>query len=147
MSQSLLKVAIHVIFSTKHRKNLIPEGQEEEVWAYIGGIARKTNIVLIIAGGMRDHVHLLFELPATMTIADTVKTFKANSSRWLREKNLDFAWQAGYGAFSVSPSHIAAVKHYIANQREHHKKRNFEEEFLLLLKKAGVDYDPRYVFD
>jgi REP element-mobilizing transposase RayT len=102
MPQSLLKVAIHVIFSTKHRKNLIPEGQEEEVWAYIGGIARKTDIVLIIAGGLRDHVHLLFELPATMTIADTVKTFKANSSRWLREKNLDFAWQAGYGAFSVS---------------------------------------------
>ena len=147
MPQSLVKVVIHAVFGTKQRKNLIPEGREEALWAYVGGIARNTNVVLIIAGGMRDHLHLLFEMSATMTIADAVKTFKANSSRWLREQNPEFGWQAGYGAFSVSPSHIKMVKEYIANQHEHHKKRNFEEEFLLLLKKAGVDYDPRYVFD
>jgi REP element-mobilizing transposase RayT len=147
MPQSLVKVAIHVVFGTKQRKNLIPDGREEALWAYVGGIARNTNVVLIIAGGMRDHLHLLFEMSGTMTIADTVRTFKANSSRWLRKGNPEFAWQGGYGAFSVSPSHIKTVKEYIANQREHHKKRSFEEEFLLLLKKAGVDYDPRYVFD
>lgn len=147
MPQSLLKVAVHVVFGTKGRRNLIPEGREEALWAYIGGIARNKNIVLIIAGGMRDHLHLLFEQPATMTIADAVKTFKANSSRWLGKQNSAFAWQGGYGAFSVSPSQIKTVKEYIANQHEHHKKRNFEQEFLLLLKKAGIDYDPRYVFD
>ena len=91
--------------------------------------------------------NLLLELPATMSVSDTVKTFKANSSRWLMEQNPDFSWQAGNGAFSVSPPHIPNVRRYIANQAEHHKKRNFEEEFLLLLKKAGVDYDPRYVFE
>jgi len=147
MPQSLIKVAIHVVFSTKERKNLIPEARQQELWAYLGGIARNKNIQLIIAGGMPDHVHLLFEMPATMTLADVVKTFKANSSRWLREQYSEFAWQAGYGAFSVSPSHIATVKQYIATQPEHHKRRGFKTEFLLLLKKAGVDYDPRYVFD
>lgn len=147
MPQSLVKVLIHAAFGTKYRKNLIPEGKEPQVWAYLGGIARNKNIQLIIAGGTRNHAHLLLELPATMSVSDTVKTFKANSSRWLREQNPDFSWQAGYGAFSVSPPHIPNVKRYIANQAEHHKKRNFEEEFLLLLKKAGVDYDPRYVFE
>ena len=147
MSQSLVKIAIHVIFSTKERKNLIPQNELQTLWAYMGGIAKNTKIVLIIAGGMRDHVHLLFELPATQSVADVVKTFKTNSSRWVRERHRGFAWQAGYGAFSVSPSQIAAVKKYIANQAEHHRRRDFKEELLIMLKKAGVDYDPRYIFD
>lgn len=147
MPQSLVKVAVHVVFGAKLRKNLIPHDRQQDLWAYMGGIARNKKIALIIAGGMRNHLHMLLEMPATMTLADVVRTFKANSSRWLREQHRDFAWQGGYGAFSVSPSHIGIVKEYIANQPEHHKRRNFEEEFLLLLKKAGVDYDPRYVFD
>ena len=147
MPQSLVRIAIHAVFSTKERKNLIPESEFKNLWAYLGGIAKNTKIVLIIAGGMRDHVHLLFELPARGNVADIVKTFKANSSHWMREKHRDFAWQAGYGAFSVSPSQIAAVKRYIANQAEHHKKRDFKQEFLIMLKKAGVNYDPRYIFD
>ena len=147
MAQSLIKIAIHVIFSTKERKNLIPQGELQDLWAYLGGIARNTKVVLIIAGGMRDHVHLLFELPSKENVADIVKTFKANSSRWMRQRHRDFAWQAGYGAFSVSLSHIVAVKEYIANQALHHRKRDFKEEFLIMLKKAGVDYDPRYIFD
>ena len=97
------------------------------------------KIVLMIAGGMRAHVHLLFELPAKKNVADVIKTFKANSSRWMRRRHRHFAWQAGYGAFSVSPSKIGAVKEYIAKQAEHHKKRDFKEEFLIMLKKAGVD--------
>ncbi len=147
MSQSLVKIAIHVIFSTKERKNLIPQNELQTLWAYMGGIAKNTKVVLIIAGGMRDHVHLLFELPATESVADVVKTFKANSSRWMRERHRGFTWQAGYGAFSVSPSQIAEVKKYIANQAEHHRRRDFKEELLIMLKKAGVDYDPRYIFD
>src|SRR5579884_220176 len=80
-------------------------------------------------------------------VADVVMTFKSNSSRWMGERHRDFGWQAGYGAFSVSPSQIGIVKKYIANQAAHHKKRDFKEEFLIMLKKAGVDYDPRYIFD
>ena len=147
MPQSLVRIAIHAIFSTKERKKLIPENELPDLWAYLGGIAKNTKIGLIIAGGMRDHAHLLFELPATRNVADVVKTFKANSSGWMRERHRDFGWQAGYGAFSVSPSQVAAVKKYIANQAKHHEKRDFKEEFLIMLKKAGVDYDPRYIFD
>ena len=147
MAQSLVRIAVHAIFSTKERKNLIPQDELPDLWAYLGGIARNTKTVLIIAGGMRDHVHLLFELPAKADVADVVMTFKSNSSRWMGERHRDFAWQAGYGAFSVSPSQIGTVKKYIANQSEHHKKRDFKEEFLIMLKKAGVDYDSRYIFD
>jgi REP element-mobilizing transposase RayT len=147
MPQSLVKIAIHAVFSTKERQNLIPQNELQDLWAYLGGIARNTKIVLMIAGGMRDHVHLMFELPATGNVADIVKTFKANSSRWMRSRHRNFGWQAGYGAFSVSPSHIGTVKEYIANQAEHHKKRDFKEEFLVILKKAGVSYDARYIFD
>ena len=147
MAQSLVRIAVHAVFSTKERKNLIPQNELLDVWGYLGGIARNTKVVLIIAGGMRDHAHLLFELPAKADVADIVMTFKSNSSRWMGERHRDFAWQAGYGAFSVSPSQIGTVKKYIANQAEHHKKRDFKEEFLIMLKKAGVDYDPRYIFD
>src|SRR5438105_4673221 len=128
MPQSLVKVAVHIIFSAKLRKNLIPQDRQQDLWAYMGGIARNKNIELIIAGGMRNHLHMLFEMPATMTLADVVKAFKANSSRWLREQIPLFGWQGGYGAFSVSPSHIGRVKDYIATQPEHHKGRSFEEE-------------------
>ena len=147
MAQSLVRIAVHAIFSTKERKKLIPQNEIQNLWAYMGGIARNTRVGLIIAGGMRDHAHLLFELPAKADVADVVMTFKSNSSRWMRERHRDFAWQAGYGAFSVSPSQIGIVKKYITNQAEHHKKRDFKEEFLIMLKKAGVDYDPRYIFD
>jgi putative transposase len=147
MPQSLVKVAVHVVFGTKQRKNLIPQNRLEELWAYMGGIARNQKTRLIIAVGMRDHLHMLLEMPATRNLADIVRTFKANSSRWMREANRDFGWQSGYGAFGVSSSQVRTVTEYIATQPEHHKKRTFEEEFLLLLKKAGVEYDPRYVFE
>ena len=147
MPQSLVKVAVHVVFGTKGRKDLIPQNRQQDLWAYLGGIARNLKIQLIISGGMRDHVHMLLDIPATMNLSEVVRTFKANSSRWLHQDHRLFGWQNGYAAFSVSPSQIGKVTQYIATQPEHHKRRSFEEEFLLLLKKAGVEYDPRYVFE
>jgi putative transposase len=96
-------------------------------------------------GGTANHIHILMTLPPKQSLSAAVRDLKANSSRWMSETGLGFAWQSGFGAFSVSPSQ-AVVKNYIRNQAEHHKRRNFEEEFLLLLKKAGIEYDPKFVF-
>ncbi len=93
-----------------------------------------------------NHVHLLLALPASCTLSSAVQRLKANSSRWMNEQGVLFAWQEGYGAFSVSPSQLERVKEYIHNQPEHHKRPNFEEEFLAFLRKSGVEYDPHQVF-
>jgi REP element-mobilizing transposase RayT len=95
---------------------------------------------------MPNHSHLLILLPAALCLADVVNKLKTNSSRLMSQQGTKFEWQKGYGAFAVSTSHVEQVKAYIRNQKEHHKKRTFEEEFLAMLKKAGIDYDPRYVF-
>ena len=138
---------VHVVFSTKERTILIPADRLENLWAYLIGIANNHKIKTLATGGIRDHVHMLIALPKTMTLADAVGKLKANSSRWLNETGPRFAWQEGYGAFSVSPSQVSSVKAYIANQAEHHKKRNFREEFLLMLRKAGIDFSEGHVFD
>jgi REP element-mobilizing transposase RayT len=95
---------------------------------------------------MEDHIHLLLQFPATTMIADAIRDIKANSSRWMSDEIGRFAWQEGYGGFGVSKSNIAAVARYIQNQERHHKRMTFEEEFISMLKKAGIEYDPRYVF-
>ena len=100
---------------------------------------------MICAGGTSNHAHLLIALPATMALAKAVQVLKANSSRWLGEHGLDFAWQEGYGAFSVSASSVAAVRRYIEHQTEHHAKYSFEDEFLSFLRKSGVPFDPQVV--
>ena len=105
-----------------------------------------TGLTVIKIGGMEDHAHILFALPADVTLAHAVQVLKANSSRWMRERVPKFAWQEGYAAFSVSASVAAAVKKYIENQAEHHKRRSFEEEFVMLLEKSGVAYDRKFVF-
>jgi len=128
---------VHCIFSTKDRRATIPEGLQEKLWAYLLGIANNLNIKMLAAGGTTNHVHLLIALPPTMTIAQAAQKLKANSSRWLGEQGVSFQWQEGYAAISVSPSLLENVKAYIRNQAEHHRKRNFEEEFRLLLEKAG----------
>ncbi len=146
MAHSYSNNLIHVVFSTKERKPLIPADRLEKLSAYFVGIGRNHDLPLLAAGGTENHVHLLFALDATVPLAKAVQMFKANSSRWLREHGIDFAWQEGYGAFGVSASLAPRVKEYIRNQAQHHKKRTFEDEFLELLRKSGVDYDPRYVF-
>lgn len=114
---------------------------------YLAGIARNHGIDLVAAGGMGDHMHVLFLLPSTMAVAKAVQTLKANSSRWLNEQSRGFDWQKGYAAFGVSPSQLASVREYVVNQAEHHRARTVDQELVAMLKKAGIEYDPRYVFD
>ena len=144
MSHTHAWVLVHCVFSTKQRANLIPD--PIELCRYLTGVARAKNITLVAAGGTDNHVHLLIALPPTMMLAKAVQELKANSSRWLHERGMRFAWQEGYGAFSVSQSQKQIVADYIANQPEHHKKWSFEQEFMTLLKKSGATYDTRYVF-
>jgi putative transposase len=134
---------IHCIFSTKARKPLIEAGRRTALYAYLGGIARGEGFSVIAAGGTANHVHLLFNLPPTQSLATAVQKLKGSSSHWMGP---DFSWQEGYGAFSVSPSQVQTITNYIGNQDQHHRKRPFEEEFATLLRNCGIAYDARYVF-
>jgi putative transposase len=136
---------LHVVFSTKERANTLPDDLKP-VWSYLVGIGANHKIPVDAIGGTRNHTHLLIRLPATEALAHAMDTFKSNTSKWLNEHSgARFAWQEGYGAFSVSASQISVVKRYIERQEQHHAKQSFEDEFLELLKKYGVEYDPRYV--
>jgi len=146
MPHSYANNLVHVVFSTHERKPTIPAASLSELWAVMAGIGRNHRLSVIKIGGMQEHVHILFALPADVTLAHAVQVIKANSSRWVRERVREFAWQQGYAAFSVSASVAGTVKKYIENQAEHHKRRSFEDEFLALLKKSGVPYDPKFVF-
>ena len=134
MPSTHLSLHFHVVFSTKNREPRIASEWCERFHAYIGGVA--------------DHVHLLLGLKATARLSDVVRDIKAVSSRWVHDETGDriFAWQEGYGAFSVSPSHRENVCSYIARQEEHHRKRTFREEYLELLHRCGVDFDDRYLW-
>ncbi len=146
MSHSYCTNLVHCVFSTKDRAPKISADVQEKLWAYLIGIAKNHQLTLLAVGGIANHVHLLVGVPQTMTVASAVNCLKANSSRWLHEHDRHFEWQKGYGAFSVSPSQVPAVRQYIRTQAEHHHKHTFEEEFVSLLKKCGVPYDPKYVF-
>jgi putative transposase len=137
---------VHLVFSTKNRKDAIPGELQEKLWAYLYGIANNLRIKTLAVGGTSNHIHMLIALPATMPVAEATQKLKANSSRWLGEQGLVFQWQEGYGAFSVSPSMVEAVRKYIRHQEEHHRKRSFEEEFRALLEKSGVAYEAENLF-
>ena len=138
MPHSYVSSVFHVVFSTKRRMQLIPPDHQSRLWNYLAGIARNHGMQVLAAGGTANHVHLLIVLPAETALSDAVRTLKANSSRWLRETSPSFAWQEGYGAFSVSPSQLERVKQYIANQPAHHRTRSFEQEFLAMLQAANI---------
>jgi len=146
MSHTYATTVVHCVFSTKHRAPLIPEDRREKLWAYFLGVARNLNIKILAIGGVSDHLHVLLSLPPARNLAKVMCDLKANSSRWMNETGKPFAWQEGYAAFSVSPGRIAAVQHYIHHQKEHHHERSFEQEFVDLLKGAGVPYDPEHIF-
>jgi REP-associated tyrosine transposase len=146
MSHTYSANIVHCVFSTKERAPLIAANWREELWAYILGIARNEKIKILAIGGVGDHLHVLMVLPPKMNLSKVVCDLKSNSSKWLNERGVRFAWQEGYGAFSVSPSRIGDVQRYIRNQAEHHKKRKFEEEFTDLLRRSGISFEKKYVF-
>jgi REP element-mobilizing transposase RayT len=146
MSHSYSQNLIHCVYSTIERRNLILQELQDRLWSFNGEIAKREGVHLLIAGGTANHIHLLIALPPTIALSKTLQTIKSYSSRWMTEHGVDFKWQEGYGAFSVSPSQVEVVEKYIRHQAEHHKKRSFEEEFVFLLKSSGIDYDLRYVF-
>ena len=146
MAYSYVSSVFHVVFSTKQRMQLIRPDHQSRLWNYLAAIARNHGIQVLAVGGTEDHVHMLVVLPADMALSDAVRTLKANSSRWLRETDRLFAWQEGYGAFSVSPSQLDRVKQYIANQPAHHATHSFEQEFLAMLQAANICFEPDRVF-
>jgi putative transposase len=146
MSHTYTSELLHVVFSTKQRRSSIPAEMQDRLWAFLGGIARRNGFKAIAVGGTDNHVHMLLSLPATMPLATAMQLLKGGSSKWLNETiEPHFEWQQGYGAFSVSVSHQRQTIFYINSQAEHHRIRNFEEEFISFLKKHDIDYDPKYV--
>jgi len=143
-------ILIHVVFSTKYRKPLLRDDWRDELFAYIGGIVKDHKSILLKSGGIEDHVHLFIRTHPEFAISKTVQLLKSNSSKWINEQRKTkqpFQWQRGYAAFSVSQSMAEKVKTYIANQRAHHTKKTFEDEYLVMLKNHGIDFDSRYVFE
>ena len=150
MPQSLSSILIHLVFSTKNRESYITAEIEPELHAYIAAVFRECHSPALIINGTANHLHTLFTLSRTVTVAELVEEAKKRSSKWAKTKggmHRTFQWQAGYGAFSVSQSNVAAVKKYIAEQKEHHRRKTFEEEYRSFLEKYGVAYDERYVWD
>ncbi len=150
MGQSLVNNYIHIIFSTKNRQSLIHPPYDVGLYGYLGGICKNLECSPIKIGGFVDHVHILCMLSKKIALVKLMEELKSRSSRWMKSKDEslgDFYWQDGYGAFSVSPSHVAAVVVYISNQHEHHMRKTYQEEYREFLKKYEVDYDERYVWD
>ena len=150
MPQSLASVLIHLVFSTKHRHPLITPDIEVELYPYMATVFRACDSPSLTGNGTADHVHWLFSLARTRTIADVVEEVKKRSSKWLKTKGADlahFQWQAGYGAFSIGASMVSGVTAYIARQKDHHRTTTFQDEFRSLLTRYGIDFDERYVWD
>ena len=151
MPQSLAKLWVHLIFSTKDRYPFLTDKSvRRDTHAYLATVLRTHECKTVIVGGIENHVHALFALSRNYSTADIVKEIKITSSRWIKEKSptqKKFHWQSGYGAFSVSQSHLEQVVRYIERQEEHHRRVTFQDEYRALLKRYNVEYDERYVWD
>ncbi len=145
MSHSYAQNHVDLVFSTKNRQKLIPKNLQPRLWSYTAAICKNHDIVAFAVGGMDDHIHILFRLPPTLTLARAVTLVKSSFSKWISQQGIRFSWQEGYGAFAVSSSNVSAVIKYIDNQEAHRRKISFEQEFIALLKKHGVQFDPKYV--
>ena len=150
MAQSLAKILVHLVFSTKdRRKHFHKPTHRDELHRYLGGILSNLDCQPVIVGGVEDHVHLLFALSRTVTVADLVKELKRSSAIWLQANDpqyADFSWQSGYGIFSIAYSQIEGARAYISNQEEHHRKMSYQDEVLTLLKRYDVPFDERYLW-
>ena len=150
MGRTYTALTYHLIFSTKYRRKTIPAEFQEQLYQYIGGSIRKKNDVLLENGGIEDHVHIMAGFPATVTVSDMLQFIKSNSSGWVNDTikpKEKFAWQPGYGAFTVSHSQKPVVQKYIQTQEQHHRTKSFENEYLKMLVAHGIQYDPKYVFE
>jgi REP element-mobilizing transposase RayT len=150
MPQSLAQVLVHLVFSTKNREPFLTDGLRGELHAVIGGIVREHGGTLLCAGSVADHIHLLLVLPRTSSPSELVRNVKTGSTNWANKRAAipgGFHWQAGYGLFSISPSHRAALEKYIGAQAEHHKTVTFQEEYRKFLKKYGIVCDEAHLWD
>jgi putative transposase len=148
MPHTFDNILLHMIFSTHRRRPLIKPEFRDDLFAYLGGIIREMDGAALIINGTADHVHMLMRIRPVQSSAQIARVVKANSSHWVHEKWASkFAWQTGYGVFSVSESNVAPVTKYIAEQEKHHQKHSFQDEFVAFLKKNNVAYDERYIWD
>lgn len=149
MANTYHKIHIHTIFAVKYKKGLIKSQWEEKLYSVIGNLITESGGKPIIINGIEDHVHCFFHARPSVTISEIMKSAKAKSSKWINENNLlrqRFEWQRGYGCFSYGHSQKNDVYQYILNQKEHHKKMSFREEYEKLLKMFEIDYDERFLF-
>ncbi len=150
MPSTYTNLLYHVVFSTKDRIPLIKEEFQEELYRYVGGIIRAEGGVQLEIGGVADHIHILAKIKPAIAVSEMLAKVKANSSKWVNDHKTQmrkFGWQEGYAAFTVSESQVPAVREYIQNQDEHHRKQTYQEEFVALLERYGIEYDPRYLWD
>ena len=150
MPQSLSAILIHLVFSTKNREPFITPAIETELHPYMAKIFRELKSPSLTIDGTSDHVHILFSLGRVIRVADLVEEVKTESSKWIKTKGREFRnfhWQRGYGAFSIGQSNVAALMRYIANQKQHHRRITFQDEYRKFLKSYGIEYDERYVWD
>jgi putative transposase len=150
MANTFSSLNIHCVFTTKERAPVLTPDIRERLWPYMGGIAKQNGIFPKCIGGVADHVHLLLALPTTVGIAKAIQSIKTGSSAWIHQTFptlRNFAWQQGYGAFSVGISQVAETVQYIEQQQEHHRTRTFNEEYLAFLKKHGANLEEKYLWD
>ena len=150
MPRTFTNLLTHCVFSTKHREPLIIPAMQPELHAYLGGLAREIGGTALAINSVADHVHMLIELPPVIALSEALRLIKANSSKWVHERwpdQVTFAWQLGFGGFSVSRSNVPDVLTYIDNQAEHHRSITFQEEFLGFLRKHQIEYDERYIWE
>ncbi len=151
MPQSLAQIYVHLVFSTKNRQPFLKDNAfRERVHAYLVGICDNLDCPSLKIGGVEDHVHLLCRLGRCLQLQDFLRDLKRDSSKWIKQQKptlAQFHWQSGYGAFSISPSHVKALTRYIEDQEDHHRRESYQDEFRRLCKKYGLSIDERYVWD
>jgi putative transposase len=150
MPQSLARLHVHLVFSTKNREPIITDAVRDALHSYMATVLQNLGSAPVLINSVDDHAHVLFDLSRTVSVSQAVEEVKKASSKWIKTQGagfVGFSWQSGYGAFAVSESNVEAVREYIANQREHHRKKSFQEEYRQFLERHRIAFDERYVWD